>query len=1170
MMTTDTSTAEPAPDLRPGTDSRIELLLDALRHRGFVITAENYRHLSIVFPKEQLFSRNQARMALTNLLAKNAAQRRTIHRLFDQLFPQQGDVDTLESGRSLESPASRISARRPSKAVGNNNRRARVSQGPRQNFWFRRHAVLMTVATISLAFVTAIVLFALRGHLTPDSPTDLISLPPIPPPSKSPDPLALPADPVEYFHSWVPFLEVKVSGALAHLGPPLGLFFGAALGLAWLWQRTHDRTTLDFRTLPLAEAGADDFHWPSSPSAPPPLLDGISRREMIWGVTRFESERLLRRLDIPLTVSATARAGLPEIHFAHAIQSRQVWLWIDVTCPNPTLSRLVEEIQQVLQRSGLEVHIGRFRGIPRSIALDTGETLEPEDLESETRQAAVAILTDGAAIIRALEQPEERAALHRRLGDLQEWPRLCLVDFGHGEYGLQNLARRHRLACIRPQELSYWLADRPPEPSAAETADADIDTWLWASCCALPERPITETQALQLHHALGLERGWRFETIRNQGLRASLGIAFSTSQRQTLLRDLADRAREEQPIRRSLARALYFWQRQLKATDNDMEQEARLDKMWGNALGDYRLRLASLLLSLWQDPRKTADDLYDLYQLPSLKDEIRESLARYAALGFPSKEKRKQGGHIVLPWLWNMQPAKTRARLLRMGFAGAQQVHTTADATSRTLLGILCGVATIGLITTLIRFADSDPKYLYAAQVYQSPRFTRLVTPPVKQNGRVYVSSHKLFASVAAPPYTTLQVHWCWSGLESERAAPGCQQLYTKENERYRRNAQFMGQSLLLHAGSLAEPVRACASQWPDLSVAVIAAAPTDPPARRLAIRLLDKGSIDLALIGLDWADQAKTLAKRWGFVTNSQWLFFTPQDSNPEIPKLGRHLAHLSGEFETIAKELNFSGARPAATALGETAKARMLRGSPQIWGGPKASPTHSSGIEFVRLCPGTFTMGSRKQNDPMADTDELPAHPVIMDGFEIARSETTRGQYASLIQTKESGQLNLPITAINWNQARKACRAIESDLPSEAQWEYAARAGTQTPWFWGANEAGTDSFAWFSANSGNKVQPAKSRAANPWGLYDMSGNVYEWVKDCYANDTYQSRGPHPTLVPIEDPFGCDSRVLRGGSFLNGPRDLRSAGRGRGRPGGRDVNVGFRCVRGSGRQFDN
>ncbi len=512
MTTTETSTAEPAPNLRPGADPRFEHLLEALRHRGFVITAEDYRRLSVVFPAERLFSREQAKLALSALLAKNAAQRRTINRLFDQLFPQEADADPLMSGGSLQNQAAIATAggQRSPGSEQTDNKRTGVSQEPRKSFWARRNAVLLAVTTVSLVFFTAVILFAPRGHLTLDSPTDVASPPPLLTSSASSDPLALPADPVEYFHTWAPFIEVKASGAFARLGPPLALFLGAALGLAWLWQRTRDRTRLDFRDLPLADgdAGADDFHWPASPSAPPPLLDGVSRREMIWGVTRFASERLLRRLDIPLTVKATARAGLPEIHFAHAIQSRQVWLWIDVICPDPTLSRLAAEIRQQLQRSGLEVHIGRFRGIPRSIGLDTGETLEPEDLELETRQAAVAILTDGAALARALVQPEEQAALHRRLRDLQEWPRFCLVDFGHGEYGLQGLAQRHRLACILPRELPYWLADRPPEPSGPETADADIDTWLWASCCALPERPITETQALQLHHTLGLAHSW--------------------------------------------------------------------------------------------------------------------------------------------------------------------------------------------------------------------------------------------------------------------------------------------------------------------------------------------------------------------------------------------------------------------------------------------------------------------------------------------------------------------------------------------------------------------------------------------------------------------------------------------------------------------------------------
>jgi formylglycine-generating enzyme required for sulfatase activity len=127
---------------------------------------------------------------------------------------------------------------------------------------------------------------------------------------------------------------------------------------------------------------------------------------------------------------------------------------------------------------------------------------------------------------------------------------------------------------------------------------------------------------------------------------------------------------------------------------------------------------------------------------------------------------------------------------------------------------------------------------------------------------------------------------------------------------------------------------------------------------------------------------------------------------------------------------------------------------------------------------------------------------------------------------------------------------------LPTEAQWEYACRAGTKTAFGFGDDDTDLRDYAWYAANSGGKTHPVGQKKPNAWGLYDMHGNVWEWCSDWWA-DSYANAG-------TRDPEGPDSgicRVLRGGSWLYSPWYCRSAGRIRYDPGLRDDGSGFRVV---------
>ena len=221
---------------------------------------------------------------------------------------------------------------------------------------------------------------------------------------------------------------------------------------------------------------------------------------------------------------------------------------------------------------------------------------------------------------------------------------------------------------------------------------------------------------------------------------------------------------------------------------------------------------------------------------------------------------------------------------------------------------------------------------------------------------------------------------------------------------------------------------------------------------------------------------------------------------------------------------------------------------------------------LEMVWINPGTFQMGSSQ-----GDSYERPVHKVtIRQGFYLGKYEVTQAQWEAVMGNNPSyfkGCGDCPVERVSWEDAQAFIRKLNEmegenryRLPSEAEWEYAARAGSGTRYSWG-NEIGNNRANCRGCGSrwdNKKPAPVGSFPANAWGLHDMHGNVWEWVQDCW-NGNYEGAPADGSAWESGD---CGRRVNRGGSWVSEPRVLRAADRSWGTTGSRDSSVGFRIAR--------
>ncbi len=274
-------------------------------------------------------------------------------------------------------------------------------------------------------------------------------------------------------------------------------------------------------------------------------------------------------------------------------------------------------------------------------------------------------------------------------------------------------------------------------------------------------------------------------------------------------------------------------------------------------------------------------------------------------------------------------------------------------------------------------------------------------------------------------------------------------------------------------------------------------------------------------------------------------------QMNHPALVEVCRPLAASNqGEMATLAREILARSGIEVKTPRIETVPSRLVM---------------HRGMALIRIPAGEFEMGAKN-----GASDEWPVRRVrISKPFLLGKYPVTNAEYEKYLQATpnakrprfwDDSQFNdpqQPVVGISWEEALAFCKWAGGRLPTEAEWEYACRAGSQGEYYFGGNEAELENYAWYGKNSGGKLQRVGQKQSNEWGLHDMHGNVWEWCLNWF--------GPYRAAAQI-DPTGPATgtrRVFRGGSWSSDARRVRAACRLWSSPDSRSGYLGFRLARG-------
>ncbi len=268
---------------------------------------------------------------------------------------------------------------------------------------------------------------------------------------------------------------------------------------------------------------------------------------------------------------------------------------------------------------------------------------------------------------------------------------------------------------------------------------------------------------------------------------------------------------------------------------------------------------------------------------------------------------------------------------------------------------------------------------------------------------------------------------------------------------------------------------------------------------------------------------------------------------SSPKAHDIKLYLPDLASQDSAQAD----SAARATDSIMRADSIARAALENESAQSGHKSD--HSN---MAHINGGCFVMGSLEGE---GDPDEHPQHKVCLDAYYIDRYEVTQEEYEKVMNKNPSvfaGCRNCPVEYVSWTDAKSYCEKVGKRLPTEAEWEYAARGGSDSRYYWGR---GIDTGClWYFENSSSRSHPVGQKRPNGYGLYDMLGNVREWCSDMFSDNIYRMSAVYNPRV-LEGKYA----VLRGGSWNDNASKVRTAARSSDVPKTHDSTNGFRCASG-------